>query len=62
MDWEERVCPFCGRKYKVLLIPQEPGFRTDEDERCPYLDCGKVIKTSLENEFYTEEMEGEDLL
>lgn len=45
-------CPYCKNMYRVTRYEQEPGFRFEEDEVCPY--CGSVIRSSLEYEFFTE--------
>ena len=47
----ERKCPKCGKTYLCEEYDQVPGFRSSEEEVCPY--CGTVIRTSLEYEFKT---------
>ena len=51
----EEECPFCHKIFMCEFTEQTPGFRWDEDMKCPY--CGKVVKTSLEYEFFTYKIE-----
>ena len=48
---EIRICPHCGKEYAVREREQTPGCRDWEEEICPY--CGKIIRRSMEWEFYT---------
>lgn len=50
-----RRCPHCGKQYIVELLEQTPGFRDSVEEICPY--CGKVIRKSMEYEFFTYKIE-----
>ena len=48
-------CPKCGKYFKVYETEQVPGFRFPEDMVCPY--CGEVVKTSMEFEYKTYEVD-----
>jgi endogenous inhibitor of DNA gyrase (YacG/DUF329 family) len=48
-------CPKCGKHFKVYETEQTPGFRFPEDMICPY--CGEVVKTSMEFEYTTYEID-----
>ena len=49
------LCPKCNKKFKVIQTEQIPGFRSPEDLVCPY--CGHVLRTSMEWEFTSYEIE-----
>lgn len=51
-----KVCPKCGKKFKVCETEQIPGFRDTEYMFCPY--CGEKVRASMEYEFTTFKMEG----
>lgn len=48
----KEICPHCKKTFNCYRKPQIPGFRDAEDMICPY--CDKLVKTSMEWEFYTE--------
>lgn len=47
-------CPECGKEFIVTEFDQIPGFRDKEELICPY--CHKVLRTSMEVEFYPEKV------
>lgn len=46
-------CPYCEKEFYCVYVEQTPGFRDTEEKVCPY--CKKVLRTSMEYEFYTYE-------
>lgn len=47
-----KTCPHCDKKFYCYEKEQIPGFRDFEEMICP--NCLKVIKRSMEYEYYTE--------
>lgn len=43
-------CPYCEHEFEYEEEEQVPGFRIKDSLICP--KCQKVIKTSMEVEFY----------
>lgn len=53
-----KKCPHCGKTYICGIIAQRPGYKWREEQICPY--CNKIVRTSLEFEFYTEKLEKDE--
>ena len=54
---KKMICPYCGKKIQYTEQEQTPGFRFPEELVCPH--CLKVVKESLEYEFFVEPVDDE---
>ena len=52
---EKIVCKKCGKQYLQWEENQIPGFRSRDEDVCPY--CGNINGTSMDVEFHNEKIE-----